>query len=141
MSWGFTAFYLSWKWKKMQNWRRNWLVISKLAWGICQNLTRALKNLKICTLMGFFWPKYIIFELKKLQRSYIWWHLGLMQNLKEDWFVLSKMPWRICQFFFHRLKNSNFILGSKMAKLNQNKYRPDWSDVVWTLCFNLDINE
>ena len=141
MSWEFTAFYLSWQWKKMQNWRRNWLVFSKLAWGICQILNRALKNLKICTLIGFFWPKYIMFELKKLQRSYIWWHLGLMQNLKENWFVLSKMPWRISQFFFHRLKNSNFIIGSKMAKLNQNKYRPDWSDAVWNLCFNLEINE
>ena len=27
---------------------------------------------KICTLMGCFWPKYIMFELKKVQRSYVW---------------------------------------------------------------------
>ena len=76
---------------------------------------------KICTLMGCFWPKYIMFELKKVQRSYVWWHWILMQNLKGNWLVLSKMTWRIWQIFVHRLKNSDFILESKMAKLNQNK--------------------
>ena len=33
---------------------------------------------KICTLMGCFWPKYIMFELKKVQRSYFWWHWRLL---------------------------------------------------------------
>ena len=59
---------------------------------------------KICTLMGCFWPKYIMFELKKVQRSYVWLHWRLMQNLKENWLVLSKMTWRIWQIFVHRLK-------------------------------------
>ena len=50
-----------------------------------------LKISKICTLMGFFWTKYIVFELKKkIERGYIWWHERLMQNLKENWLVLSK---------------------------------------------------
>ena len=31
---------------------------------------------------------------------------------------------------FHRLKNSNFILESKMAELNQNKNRPDRPNAV-----------
>ena len=52
---------------------------------------------KICTLMSCFWPKYIMFELKKVQRSYVWWHWRLMQNLKENWLVLSKMTWEIWQ--------------------------------------------
>ena len=54
---------------------------------------------KIFTLMGCFWPKYIMFELKKVQRSYVWLHWRLMQNLKENWLVLSKMTWRIWQIF------------------------------------------
>ena len=58
-----------------------------------------LKISKICTLMGCFWPKYIMFELKKVQRSYFWLHCRLMQNLKENWLVLSKMTWRIWQIF------------------------------------------
>ena len=34
---------------------------------------------------------------------------------------------------FHRLKNNDFILESKMAELNQNKNskQPDWPDAVW----------
>ena len=44
---------------------------------------------------------------------------------------------------FHKLKNSNFILESKTAELNQNKhsktpYRPD---ALWKLYFTLEINE
>ena len=31
-------------------------------------MTRTLKNLIICTLMGCFWPKYIIFELSKYRQ-------------------------------------------------------------------------
>ena len=29
--------------------------------------------------------KYMMFELRKLQRSYVWWHWRLMQNSKEKW--------------------------------------------------------
>ena len=99
---------------------------------------------KICTLlMGSFWSKYIVFELKKIKRSYVWLHWRLMQNLKENWLVLSKMTWRIWQIFVHRLRNSDFILKSKMLELNKNKnskqpYRPD---AVWKLYFILETNE
>ena len=33
---------------------KDWLVVSKLTWGIWRTLTRALKSLKICTLMAAF---------------------------------------------------------------------------------------
>ena len=36
--------------------------------------SRTWKSQKIYTLMGCFWPKYVMFELKKVQRSYISWH-------------------------------------------------------------------
>ena len=44
---------------------------------------------------------------------------------------------------FHRLKNSDFILENKLAKLNQNKNskQADRPDVVWKLCFTSEINE
>ena len=38
--------YLSRQGKKMQNLKRNWLVVSKLIWGFWWILTRALENLK-----------------------------------------------------------------------------------------------
>ena len=43
--------------KMMQSLKRNWLVVSKLTWGIWLILTRALESLKIETLMGSFNPK------------------------------------------------------------------------------------
>ena len=41
------------------------------------------------------------------------------------------------------LKNSNFILESKMAELNKNKNwkQPDQPDSVGKLCFTSEINE
>ena len=44
---------------------------------------------------------------------------------------------------FHRLKNSDLILESKMVKLNQNKNseQPDRKDTVWKHYFTLVTNE
>ena len=93
------------------------------------------KNMNICILIGYFWPKHIMLELKTVQMSYVWWHWRLVQNLKEDWLVLSRMTLRIWQIFVHRLRNSYFILESKMRELNQNKNskQPDRPDAVWKL--------
>ena len=38
--------FVSWQWRMIQNLKRNWLVSSKLTWGIWRILTRALENLK-----------------------------------------------------------------------------------------------
>ena len=53
-----------------------------------RELTRALESLKHLCFNWLLWPKYI-FQLRKVQRSYVWWHWRLMQNLKEKWLVLS----------------------------------------------------
>ena len=44
---------------------------------------------------------------------------------------------------FHKLKNSDFILESKMTELNQDKTSKqlDWPDAVWKFYFTLEINE
>ena len=44
---------------------------------------------------------------------------------------------------FHKPKNSNFILESKMVELNQNKNskQVDLPDAVWKHYFTLEINE
>ena len=44
---------------------------------------------------------------------------------------------------FHRLRNSDFILESKMAELSQNKNskQSDRPDAMWKLCFKLEVNE
>ena len=79
---------------------------------------------------------------RKEQRSYVSWHLRLIQSLKENWPVLSKMAWRIWQIFTG-WKIALSFLKSKMAELNQNKNskQPDRPDAVWKLYFTLEINE
>ena len=40
------------------------LMVPKITLGIWRILTRAVKNLKTCSLMGCFCQKYVMFELK-----------------------------------------------------------------------------
>ena len=134
---------MSWQWRMMRNWKSNSLVISKLTWGIWQILIQALKSLK-----NFHFNELLLTQVydvwaKKVQPSYVWWQWRLMQNLKENWLLLSEMKWRMWQIFVHRLKNSVFSLESKMAELNQNKNskQPDRPDPAWKLYFILELNE
>ena len=75
--------------------KSNWLFSSKLAKGIWQILTQALENIKNLHFNGMLFTKVYTFWAIKVQRGYIWWHWLMMQNLKENWLVLSKMTWRI----------------------------------------------
>ena len=86
--------------------------------------------------MGYFWPKYM-FELKE---SIV--ELSLIA-LKIDAKFKGKLTWRIWQIFIYRLKNSDFILESKMAEINQNENskQTDRPDTVWKLYFTFKINE
>ena len=62
----------------------------------------------------------------------------------EDWCkIWRKTDLCFLKIFVYRLKNSDFILESKMAELNQNKNskQPDQPDAVWKLYFTLEINE
>ena len=91
--------YMSWQWRMIQNLKRNWLVSSKLTWEIWRILTWALENLKNLHFNGLLLTKVYNVWAKKVQRSYVWWHWRLMQNLKENWLVLSKLTWGICKIF------------------------------------------
>ena len=74
--------YLSWHWKKMQTFKKNWLFVWEMTWEIWWTLTRVVESLKICSLMGYFCRKYVMFALKKhrgnvWKMTYIWfqkWH-------------------------------------------------------------------
>ena len=63
-----------WQWRMMKNLKRNWLVVSKLTWGIWRILTRALENLKNLHFNGLLLTKVYNVWAKKVQRSYISWH-------------------------------------------------------------------
>ena len=121
----------------VQNWRKG-------IWRIWPEHSRI--PTKICTLMGCFWPRYIMFELKKYRGVLFGVMLSSVRRLK------AKFGWNLtCGFkndmknfsSFHGLKNSNFILESKRAELKQNKNskQPDGPDAVWQLYFTLELNE
>ena len=54
---------------------------------------------KMYTLMGCFWPTYIIFELRKYRWVCLMALKRLMQSLKGNWLMLPKMNWGIWQIF------------------------------------------
>ena len=56
---------MSWQWRMIQNLKRNWLVISKLTWGIWWILTRAVESSKNFHFNVLLLTKHILFELKK----------------------------------------------------------------------------
>ena len=56
---------------------------------IWRNFTWAVKNLKFCTLMGFF--HNFKFSAKRVHKSYLSWHWRVMQSLKNNWLVVSNM--------------------------------------------------
>ena len=43
--------YVSWHWGVMHSLKKNWLLVSKMTWGIWWILMRAAASLKICNLM------------------------------------------------------------------------------------------
>ena len=54
-------------------------------------LSEHLKVSKRFILMSSFWAKYILFELKKVQRSYLSWNWRGIQLLEGNWLVVSKL--------------------------------------------------
>ena len=77
-------------------WRRTDLLLKNNMKNLA-NFDPTLESLKICTLMGFFWSRSLIFQLKKYRVDhYIGLsHRKLMQALKEKWSVVSIMIWGI----------------------------------------------
>ena len=59
--------YLSWHWK-IQTLKKNWFFIWKMSSGLWWTLTRAVESLKICSLIGCFCRKYVMFELKNTEK-------------------------------------------------------------------------
>ena len=108
---------MSRQYRMMQNLKKYWLVVSKLTWEIWRMLTRALKSLK-----------NLHFDLLLLHKVYNVWakmYRGIMALTIDSKFE-GKLT---CTFQndmrnlanFYWLKNSDFILESKIAELNQNK--------------------
>ena len=92
------------------------------------------------------WAKKVLIKVynvwgKKVQKS--------SEDGTEDWCKIWRktdlyfQKWHEDLADFHRLRHSDFILESEMAKLNQNKNSKqlDRPDSVRKLWFTLEINE
>ena len=68
-------------------------------------------------MIGYFSWKYIKFQLKKVWRSYAWWYLRVVQNLKRNLFFVSKIT-RIWWFLIQALKSLKnlHLIGPFCAK-------------------------
>ena len=95
-----------------------------------RNLTKfgqsTQKSQKLMALMGFFWTKYIVFELKKVQGSYVWRQWILIQHLEENWLVRSKMTWgRFHQSTFENLKVESLMGSLKFEQELPSQFKID----------------
>ena len=72
--------------------------------------TAQIKFHQMCTLIDFFYWKYIKFQLKKVQMSYVSWYWRVEQNLKKKRFFVSKITkiWWILIRALRSLKNLPF---------------------------------
>ena len=66
--------------------------------------TAQVKFYQICTLIGYFCWKYIMFQLKKVWRKHVLWYQRVVQNLKKNLFFVSKMT-RIWWILIRALKS------------------------------------
>ena len=82
--------YVSWQSRLMQKSKKNWLVNSKLTWGIWQSLTRALENLKYLHFNCLPLTKVYNVWAKKVQGSYVWWHFCFQKREEEFGKVLPE---------------------------------------------------
>ena len=80
--------YVYWLKNMIQNLKRNWLVASKLTWGIWRILTRALETLKNLHFNGLFVTKLYNIWAKKVQWTYLSWYWRLMQIWNKNWLVV-----------------------------------------------------
>ena len=94
--------YLSWNWRRIQNLARNRFQIDIRN---LPNFDLSTRNLKILHFNGLLLSKVYIAWAKKVQRSYLSWYWGVIQNFKKNWLVIWKMTWGIWQIFTGALES------------------------------------
>ena len=87
--------YLSWNWGVIQILKKNWLVVWKKTWEIWQIFTTALESVKNWDFDGILLSKVEKVWPENLQRMYVPWQWGIMQNLKRNWVFIRKLTWGV----------------------------------------------
>ena len=126
-----------------QNFKRNWLIISKLTRGIWQILTWALESLKNSHFNGLLLIKAYIFWAKKVQRTYLSWNWIRMQNLERNRLFVSKLAyWQILTWTLESLKNLHFngLLLNKVCFVWAKKVQRSYLAWNWRVIQTLKRN-
>ena len=87
--------YISWHWRVMQYLKKNWLVVWKMTRGIWADFHQHTWKCQRWYFHGILLSKVKNVRAKNLQRSYMLWQWRMMQNLKRNWLVCSKLTWEI----------------------------------------------
>ena len=107
----------SWKiWRGIDLQLQNWHMEFDEFW---------LKNLKVSkmwTLMGCFWPRYTMIELKRY-RGDIFHFSCMIQNLKKSWLMVWKMTWGISQIFNRKVEVENAWATTYRGVISNKNWR------------------
>ena len=82
---------------------------------------------------------------KNLQRSYVSWQRRMMQNLKKNWLVVSKLTWQICRFLTWALKSLKYVVFNglvlnKVYNVWAKKLERSYLSRHWKVMQNLKKN-
>ena len=98
-----------------KNWRKTNFMFQKWQEFCVDPSTQKSKKLHfdwslLCKVYNV-WPK-------KVQRSFLWWHRRVVQNLKKNWLVVRKMTWGIWQIFTKTIGSVKIgtLMGSFCSK-------------------------
>ena len=114
----------------MQNLKENWLLAWKMTKGIWLIFMRAVKTLKITSLIGSFLSKVYIFSDEKLQKSYLHWRWRVMQSLKKNWLLVLMVNSHASS---SKSENPHFdvLLLLTAYKVSANKIRKSYLSWHW----------
>ena len=85
----------SWHWRVMQSLKKNWLLVSKMTWGIWWILMWALASLKILNFDMLLLSIAYNVSAKKVKKNDLSLHWKVVQTLKKNWLFVWKITWGI----------------------------------------------
>ena len=122
----------------MQSLKKNWLLVPKMTWGIWWILMRAVASLKICTLLGYFCRKYVMFELKRYREVVSWKMTYGFKNDISNLVSLHTSSWKKCWINsseYNVLAEGMHFLGKSPSNFNFL----DFTLLVWS-CSNFSCD-
>ena len=116
--------------KNDENLKRNWLTFQNWHKEFDEFWLEHWKVSKVCTLMGCFWPKYIMLELKKYR--------GVTFHDTGEWCQI----WRITELFFQKWHGESCKFSPELFKIWKLEFSGDpfiQSRKCMSLKFTLEI--